>query len=121
MQERRVTNLKKQYVTEVVLARSLDTEPVVVYRLTVYPDDARPFAYLFRTVSGANKQNFWHGSGNYYSLGTASRRMLEQANRHARANNLIVASMSYSDTAILVRDLPDFYKVTADGTVKEVR
>lgn len=113
--------MKKQYVSEVILAESMTTEPVVVYRLSVYPYDARPFCYLCRTVSGANKQNFWQGSGNYYSLGTASKRMVEQAKRHARANNLIVSSISYAETAILVRDLPDFYKVTANGTVKEVR
>ena len=113
--------MKDEYITEVVLSKDYDSEPVKVFRLVVKLDDARPFFILSRVVSGDYKQPFWRYEGHYYALGRATKDLARKALYDSIDNDMKIKSISYTQTAIIVKDLKDFYSVDKDGKVRQIR
>ena len=114
--------MRHEYLTEIRLSRKGSDEPVIVYQLRVDRYDCKPFSFAYRRVSGSDRQIFWNGSPNYYSLGTASKRMRSRANRDLyEDSSLFISSMHYTETSIIVAKLPDYYEVKPDGKVRMIR
>lgn len=114
--------MRHEYLTEIILSRKGSNEPIIAYRLRVDRYDSKPFSYAYRRVSGAGIQIFWNSSPNYYSLGIASKRMLSRANRDIYEDNTLwISSMSYTETSLIVSQLPDYYEVKPDGKVRMIR
>lgn len=114
--------MRHEYLTEIILSRKGSTDPHIVYRLRVDRYDSKPFSFAYRRVGGSDRLVFWNCSPNYYSLGIASKRMLSRANRDRYEDNTLwISSMAYTETAIIVSQLPDYYEVKPDGKVRMIR
>lgn len=114
--------MRNEYLTEINISRRGSDEPVIAYRLRIDKYDCKPFSFSYRKVSGRDRQIFWNSSPNYYSLGIASKRMLSRANRDLRDDpSLFISSVHYSQTSIIVSQLPDYYEVKPDGKVRMIR
>lgn len=114
--------MRDEYLTKITLARKDSGEQVISYYLSVDRYDCKPFSFSYRRIVGFSKLPIWGSSRNYYSLGIASKRMLSRANRDLRDDpSLIIISMHYTETARIVRDLPDYYEVKPNGKVRMIR
>ena len=114
--------MRHEYLTQIILSRRGCVAPIIVYRLRIDRYDCKPFSFVYRRASGGDGQNYWHSSPNYYSLGIASKRMLFRANRDRYEDpSLVVSSMQYTETALIVAQLPDYYEVKPDGKVRMIR
>ena len=114
--------MRDEYLTGINISRKGNSEPVIEYRLRVDRYDCKPFCFAYRRVTGKGRLFFWNSSPNYYSLGTASKRMLSRANRDLRDDpSLFISSMHYTQTALIIRDLPDYYEVKPNGKVRMIR
>lgn len=114
--------MRDEYLTEINISRRGSDEPIIVYRLRIDKYDCKPFSFAYRTVSGKGRQIFWNSSHSYYSLGIASKRMLSRANRDLRDDpSLFISSTHYTETALIVAQLPDYYEVKPNGKVRMIR
>ena len=114
--------MRDEYLTEINISRKDSDEPVIVYRLEVDRYDSKPFRFVYCKDLGFSMQHLWCASPNYYSLGIASKRMLSRAIRDMRDDpSLFISSVRYSQTSIIVADLPDYYEVLPNGKVRQVR
>ena len=114
--------MRDEYLTEIKISRKGSDEPVIVYRLKVDRYDCKPFRFVYCKDLDFSRQHLWCCSPNYYSLGIASKRMLSRANRDLRDDStLFISSVHYSQTSIIIAQLPDFYEVLPNGKVRQVR
>lgn len=114
--------MRHDYLTQVTLSRKGSVEPVIVYNLRIDRYDCKPFSFSYRKFVGFGKQDMYGASRNYYSLGIASKRMLYRANRDRYEDpSLIISSMQYTETALIVAQLPDYYEVKPNGKVRMIR
>lgn len=115
--------MRDNYLTEITLSLKGSGEPVIVYRLRVDRYDCKPFSFAYRKISSKRySEIFWNSSPNYCSLGVASKRMRSRANRDLYENpSLYISSMSYTQTALIVKGLPDYYEVKPNGKVRLIR
>lgn len=83
-----------------------------IFKIVVSKDSAEPFLVMRKYP---NSKFFMQIEKSYYSLGSASKRMGKDAIKHGG-----IISMDYTNTAEIVKSLPDFYRIEADGTVKRL-
>ena len=114
--------MKDRYPTEIILSRQGSAEPIVHYRLIVDRFASKPFWFSCQRFIGNSRHPSFSGSPNYYSLGIASKRMISRANRDLYEDKtLVIRSMTYARTALIVEQLPDYYEVKPDGKVRMIR